>query len=78
MKTQRIGDFVEKILQLEQLTTIEILDRVNNHFRHGSSRHQLGNVLSKDIRFQKLEMVKLRGFISGSTYNAKWGLKGGM
>lgn len=78
MKTQRIGDFIEKLLKYQELTTIEILDRVNKHFRHGSSRHQIGNVLGKDMRFQKVEMVKLKGFISGSTYNCRWGLKGGM
>ena len=73
-----LKDYLVELLKNEQLTTIEILDRINDHFRHGSSRQQLGNVLGKNKIFQKIGMVKLKGLISGCTYNGKWTLKSGM
>lgn len=75
MKTERIRAKIVEILSIRPMATIEILDRLNKHFKNGTSRHSLGNVLGKDIRFVKIDMVKLKGHISGSTYNAIWALK---
>ena len=45
--------------------TSQILDHVNSRFRWGATMNQIGNVLARDSRFQKLgvtEGVTMAGF----------------
>ncbi len=77
MKTQRIREKVKKMLEERPMSTIEILDRINNSSRHGTTCQQLGNVLSKDRDIVKIGHVKRGGIVSG-TYNiCEWALKDG-
>ena len=55
--------------------TTQIFDHINSRFRWGTSMNQLGNILAKDSRFEKV------GFLSNSSGNGYrcrlciWGLK---
>lgn len=77
MKTQRIREKIKEYLKESPLSTIEILDKINNSSRHGTTCQQLGNVLSKDRDIIKIGHVKRGGIVSG-TYNiCEWALKDG-
>ncbi len=77
MKTTRIREKVKKYLLEGPKSTIEILDMINNSSRHGTTCHQLGNVLSKDRDIVKIGHVKRGGIVSG-TYNiCEWALRDG-
>ena len=58
-----------------QANTTQIFDHINSKFRWGTSMNQLGNILAKDSRFEKV------GFLSNSVgegYRCRiciWGLK---
>ena len=41
--------------------TTQIFDHINSRFRWGTSMNQLGNILAKDYRFEKV------GFLSNSS-----------
>jgi hypothetical protein len=75
LKTERIRNKAVEILKERPMATIEILDRLNAHFKYGTSRHSLGNVLGKDTRFIKIDEVYLRGSISGGTIQKIWALR---
>jgi len=75
LKTVRIRGKIKEFLKDESKNTIEILDYLNNHFRHGTSIWQLINVLSKDKDITKVGNVSRKGIVSG-TYNiCEWALK---
>lgn len=60
---------------IESANTTQIYDHINSRFRWGTSMNQLGNILAKDSRFEKI------GFLSNSSgdgYRCRiciWGLK---
>jgi hypothetical protein len=45
----------------ENANTTQIFDHINSRFRWGTSMNQLGNILAKDTRFEKV------GFLSNSS-----------
>jgi hypothetical protein len=53
-------------------TTDELLTFYNDISRHGSTTHQLGNVLSKDKDIVKVGLVKSIGFLGGSYDICEW------
>ena len=75
MKT-RVSDLCVKALSDgKPLTTDEIKTYVNKHDKHGTTCHALGNVLSKDSRFKKVDKVSIYRSIGGSKYKvSRWTL----
>ena len=55
-----VFEFLEKT---ENANTTQIFDHINSKFRWGTSMNQLGNILAKDSRFEKV------GFLSNSSSN---------
>ena len=47
--------------------TSQILDHVNSRFRWGATMNQVGNILAKDARFEKVGSV--RNFFRGARYS---------
>jgi hypothetical protein len=72
--TRRLREEVRCLLG-EQGTakTVEIFDHLNSRFRWGATMNQVGNILAKDIRFEKIGHT--RGQFRGSVYTVcVWGL----
>ncbi len=62
--TKRLRKAVVEFLEKnENANTTQIFDHINSKFRWGTSMNQLGNVLAKDSRFEKV------GFLSSSSGN---------
>lgn len=74
MKTKRMVEWCEEALSDGDLTTEEILEKVNERSKHGTTSHGLGNILAKDERFVRVgEDIIYRGAIKQRM--AIWGLK---
>lgn len=78
-KNRRERDFIVKLLaEKEKLSTGEILEAVNGHYTWGFTTFQLGNIMAKDSRFQKLDetarVESMAGDGSGSYEQAMWAL----
>ena len=66
-RTSRLRNEVEIYLQEnETANTVEIFDHLNTRFKWGATMNQLGNILAKDNRFEKIGHV--RGQFRGSIY----------
>ena len=66
-KTSRLRNEVETYLhENNTANTVEIFDHLNSRFKWGATMNQVGNILAKDNRFQKIGHV--RGQFRGSTY----------
>jgi len=74
-KTTRLREEVKSLLeQRGSANTVEIFDHLNERFRWGATMNQVGNILAKDTRFDKIGHV--RGQFRGSTYTVcVWGLR---
>ena len=60
--TKRLRSAVFNYLEnTENANTTQIFDHINSRFRWGTSMNQLGNILAKDTRFEKV------GFLSNSS-----------
>ena len=60
--TKRLRNAVFNFLEkTEHANTTQIFDHINSKFRWGTSMNQLGNILAKDTRFEKV------GFLSNSS-----------
>jgi len=70
----RISQKVKKYLKSGSKNTNEILNMVNNSFRHGTNYQQLGKVLSGDRDIVKIGHVKCVGAM-GSYPIFVWALK---
>jgi len=65
--TRRLREAVKVFLEKEgSANTVEIFDHLNNRFRWGATMNQVGNILAKDIRFDKIGHI--RGEFRGSVY----------
>ena len=78
-KNKRERNFIAKLLaEKEKLSTGEILRAVNGHYTWGVTTFQLGNIMSKDSRFRKLDetakVESLAGDGSGYYEQAMWAL----
>ena len=66
-KTTRLREEVRILLEERgSANTVEIFDHLNERFRWGATMNQVGNILAKDTRFDKIGHV--RGQFRGSTY----------
>ena len=74
-KTTRLREEVRTLLeQRGSANTVEIFDHLNERFRWGATMNQVGNIMAKDTRFDKIGHV--RGQFRGSTYTVcVWGLR---
>jgi hypothetical protein len=74
-KTSRLRNEVEIFLQEnETANTVEVFDHLNNRFKWGATMNQVGNILAKDNRFEKVGHV--RGQFRGSIYTVcVWSLQ---
>ena len=74
-RTRRLREEVICLLEeKETANTVEIFDHLNERFRWGATMNQVGNILAKDTRFDKIGHV--RGQFRGSTYTVcVWGLR---
>ncbi len=72
--TRRLREEVRTFLmENETANTVEIFDHLNSRFRWGATMNQVGNILAKDIRFDKIGHT--RGQFRGSVYTVcVWGL----
>ncbi len=65
--TRRLREAVRVYLEKQgSANTVEIFDHLNNRFRWGATMNQVGNILAKDIRFDKIGHT--RGEFRGSVY----------
>ena len=74
MKHIKIRDYLEKVLQEGNKNSSELLDMINENFRHGTTSQILGNLLAKDPRFAKVGTEKTAGILSGHYDVVVWGL----
>ena len=66
-KTSRLRNEVETYLnENDSANTVEISDHLNSRFKWGATMNQVGNILAKDNRFEKIGHI--RGQFRGSTY----------
>ena len=74
-RTRRLRTEISEYLDdVGQANTTAILDHINKRFRWGATMNQVGNILAKDTRFDKIGHV--RGQFRGSTYTVcVWGLR---
>lgn len=71
--TMRLRKFIDDLLEQQgPMTTGEILDAYNQHNRHGTTMHILGNVLSKQA--DKVGFIEKHG--RARVRNVLWGPKG--
>lgn len=70
MKTVRLAGVISTHLKETDcpLTTRQILDHVNTRMRHGSTMHQLSNVLSKRPEFIQFGHTQVSGMLSRAGY----------
>ena len=65
-RTKRLRDAIDEYLEsVDAANTTDILDHVNQRFRWGATMNQVGNVLARDSRFEKLgltEGITMAGF----------------
>ena len=74
MKHIKIRDYLAKVLKDGNKNSRELLDMINEHFRHGTNSQILGNLLAKDPRFTKIGAEKTASIVSGHYDVAIWGL----
>ena len=57
-KTSRLRNEVETYLnENNSANTVEIFDHLNSRFKWGATMNQVGNILAKDNRFEKIGHV---------------------
>ena len=66
-RTKRLREEVRSLLEKKgEANTVEIFDHLNTRFSWGATMNQVGNILAKDIRFEKIGHV--RDFFRGGRY----------
>jgi|TARA_B110000495_G_C22434391_1_gene273247 hypothetical protein len=72
--TRRLREEIRILLEKNgSANTVEIFDHLNSRFRWGATMNQVGNILAKDLRFDKIGHI--RGQFRGSVYTVcVWGL----
>ena len=74
-RTTRMRELVVKILEeKEEAHTRATFDELNARMKWGATMNQLGNVLAKDPRFQKVSTERI-GNLRGSYSVCVWKLK---
>lgn len=73
MRTKRVAEYLVDILVGEgPLSSPELLERLNQRLRTGTTMHSLGNVLSKCPAFVRVGTVQKAGIITSTYKVAKW------
>ena len=66
-RTKRLRKAVAEYLEKNgRSNTVDIFDHLNDRFSWGATMNQVGNILAKDLRFQKVGHV--RDFFRGGRY----------
>ena len=66
-RTKRLRQAVaEYLAEHGSSNTVDIFDHLNDRFSWGATMNQVGNILAKDLRFQKVGHV--RDFFRGGRY----------
>ena len=66
-RTKRLRSAVADYLEANgRSNTVDIFDHLNDGFSWGATMNQVGNILAKDLRFQKVGHV--RDFFRGARY----------
>tara|TARA_B100000519_G_scaffold155246_1_gene136545 strand:+ start:376 stop:648 length:273 start_codon:yes stop_codon:yes gene_type:complete len=75
-RTKRLRQEVHKFLaERGRANTVEVFDHLNERFSWGATMNQVGNILAKDSRFEKVGSV--RDFFRGARYSVCiWSLSG--
>ena len=75
-RTKRLREEVHKFLgERGRANTVEVFDHLNERFSWGATMNQVGNILAKDKRFEKVGSV--RDFFRGARYSVCiWSLSG--
>ena len=75
-RTKRLRAEVYKFLgERGRANTVEVFDHLNERFSWGATMNQVGNILAKDSRFEKVGSV--RDFFRGARYSVcLWALSG--
>ncbi len=75
-RTKRLREEVYKFLtERGRANTVEVFDHLNERFSWGATMNQVGNILAKDSRFEKVGSV--RDFFRGARYSVCiWSLSG--
>ena len=75
-RTKRLREEVHKFLaERGRANTVEVFDHLNERFSWGATMNQVGNILAKDSRFEKVGSV--RDFFRGARYSVCiWSLSG--
>ena len=75
-RTKRLREEVHKFLgERGRANTVEVFDHLNERFSWGATMNQVGNILAKDTRFEKVGNV--RDFFRGARYSVCiWSLSG--
>ena len=67
-RTKRLREEVHKFLtERGRANTVEVFDHLNERFSWGATMNQVGNILAKDTRFEKVGNV--RNFFRGARYS---------
>ena len=67
-RTKRLREEVHKFLaERGRANTVEVFDHLNERFSWGATMNQVGNILAKDSRFEKVGSV--RDFFRGARYS---------
>ena len=74
-RTKRLREEVRSLLEKKgEANTVEIFDHLNTRFSWGATMNQVGNILAKDRRFEKVGHV--RDFFRGGRYTVCiWSLR---
>ena len=68
-KTSRLRNEVETYLnENNSANTVEIFDHLNGRFKWGATMNQVGNILAKDNRFEKISYLRFK-FSNNSKFN---------
>ncbi len=74
-RTTRMRQLVVKILQEKgESNTRTIFDEVNERMKWGATMNQLGNILAKDSRFEKVNRMERIGNMNGKYSVCVWKL----
>ena len=66
-RTKRLRKAVAEYLEKNgRSNTVDIFDHLNDRFSWGATMNQVGNILAKDLRFQKVGHI--RDFFRGARY----------
>ena len=76
-KSYRLRKRIKEFLATGPKSTAEILEHINVTTRYGTTKNQVGNILSGDADIEPVGMVRVVGVKSNSYKVKQWKLKEG-